>query len=278
MHNSDLQSTFITPNWPSPANVRALQTTRLGGTSLAAYQSFNLGNHVNDNPLHVMQNRQALSHFLPNEPVWLNQVHGIHVVDAAEVVGLMDADASFTSRKNVVCVTMTADCLPILICDKSGTQVASIHAGWRSLCDGVIEATIAAMCSKVGTDASQLMAWFGPAIGPSAFEVGAEVRAQFIAKDGQAQAAFMPYIDHENAKHSTTNQAQLKQAQAEKWLGNIYRIATQRLNNLNVTAIYGGGIDQTQVDCRCTFTDQDQFFSYRRDGATGRMATLIWLT
>ena len=152
---------------------------------------------------------------------------------------------SFTNRKNVVCVTMTADCLPILVCDTAGTVIASIHAGWRSLCDGVIEATIA----KLPVDSNQLMAWLGPAIGPNAFEVGAEVRAQFIAKDAKAELAFKVYGD--------------------KYLANIYQIATQRLNNLGVTQIYGGG--------RCTFTEKDQFFSFRRDGATGRMATLIWL-
>ena len=235
----------IIPNWPAPANVHALQTNREGGCSHAPYDSFNLGSHVNDNPMHVAQNRQLLSQYLPSEPVWLNQVHGINVVDAAETSCVPDADASYTSRKNVVCVTMTADCLPILICDSAGTLVASIHAGWRSLCDGVIEATIKQLPAKP----ANLMAWLGPAIGPNAFEVGFEVREQFMAKDAKAELAFK--------KHG------------EKYLADIYKIATQRLNNLGVTQIYGGG--------RCTFTEKEQFFSFRRDGATGRMATLIWL-
>ncbi|MBC7755379.1 MAG: peptidoglycan editing factor PgeF [Bdellovibrio sp.] len=243
-------SNFITPNWPAPANVKALQTMRAGGISLAPYDSFNLGGHVSDNPIHVAQNRQSLSQFLPSKPVWLNQVHGINVLNLDEIVAAQtdcvpDADASFSTRKNVVSVTITADCLPILLCDTAGTLVASIHAGWRSLCDGVIEATIA----KMGADSSQLMAWFGPAIGPNAFEVGAEVREQFIAKDAKAELAFKKHGD--------------------KYLSNIYQIAMQRLNNCGVTQIDGGNF--------CTYSQTDQFFSFRRDGATGRMATLIWL-
>jgi polyphenol oxidase len=253
---------FIIPNWPAPNNVHALQTNRYKPSrassqtpvaSKTPYDYFNLAGHVGDNPIHVAQNRQVLSQFLPSEPVWLNQVHGINVVDAANTTCVADADASFTNRKNIVCVTMTADCLPILLCDTAGTLVASIHAGWRSLCDGVIEATVA----KMGAETSQLVAWLGPAIGPNAFEVGGEVREQFIAQDGQAQAAFKPH--------------------GEKWLGNLYQIATQRLNNLGVTQIYGGGIDQDQSENWCTFTQKEQFYSYRRDGVTGRMATLIWL-
>ncbi len=256
---NDLKSpSLIIPNWPAPKNVHALQTNRKAGYSFAPYNSFNLGGHVNDNPQHVAQNRQLLSDFLPSEPVWLNQVHGINVVDAAETNCVPDADASFTTRKNVVCVTMTADCLPILLCDTAGTQVASIHAGWRSLCDGIIEATILTMHSKVAIDSSQLMAWLGPSIGPNAFEVGAEVRAQFMAKDAKSEIAFKPHSD---------NQVQ------NKWLCNIYQIATQRLNNLGITQIYGGGVDENF----CTFTQKEQFFSFRRDGVTGRMATLIWL-
>ena len=240
---------LIIPNWPAPANVKALQTTRVGGISLAPYNSLNLGSHVKDDPLHVAHNRQLLSEFLPSEPVWLNQVHGINVVDAAQTNCVPDADASFSTRKNVVCVTMTADCLPILICDTAGTLVTSIHAGWRGLCDGIIEATIA----KMGVDSSQLMAWLGPAIGPNAFEVGVEVHAQFIAQDGQSETAFKPH--------------------GGKYLCNIYQIAAQRLNNCGLNQIYGGGIDTDF----CTFTQNDQFYSYRRDGVTGRMATLIWL-
>ncbi len=265
MNNLDLsQSNFIVPNWPAPKHVRALQTTRVGGVSHAPYDGFNLGSHVNDNPIHVAQNRQALSQYLPSEPVWLNQVHGIHAVDAAQTTCVPEADASFSTQKNVVCVTMTADCLPILLCDTAGTVVASVHAGWRSLCDGVIEATVNKICPEKNwqnqtVKSSDIMAWLGPAIGPNAFEVGAEVRAQFMAQGlnlgvAQAETAFKPHDDHKSN---------------QKYLADLYKIATQRLNKLGVTQIYGGGL--------CTFTDTENFFSYRRDGNTGRMATLIWL-
>ena len=242
---------FITPNWPAPANVKALQTTRIGGVSLAPYDSLNFGMHVKDDPLHAAQNRQLLSQFLPSEPVWLNQVHGVRVVDAANTDCVPNADASFTTRSNVVCVTMTADCLPVLLCDQAGARIAAVHAGWRGLCDGVIEATVKAM----QIDGENLMAWLGPAIGPQAFEVGAEVRAQFIEKDAQAESAFVQNGD--------------------KWLGDLYKIARQRLSNLGITQIYGGRDNNGEF---CTYTDKARFFSYRRDIETGRMGTFIWRT
>lgn len=236
---------FIIPDWPAPANVKALQTTRAGGISTGSYASLNLGDHVKDNPLHVAHNRQLLSPFLPTEPVWLQQVHGIRVIDASTSSCLETADASFSTRKEVVCVTMTADCLPVLLCDEAGTVVAAIHAGWRSLCDGVIEAAVEVMPGE----ASHLMAWLGPAIGPEAFEVGGEVRQQFIVQDAQAEAAFRPH--------------------GNKWLGDLYTIARRRLQSSGITRIYGGG--------RCTYSEPESFFSFRRDGDTGRMATFIWL-
>ncbi|WP_020168162.1 MULTISPECIES: peptidoglycan editing factor PgeF [Methylotenera] len=249
------KSDFIIPDWPAPANVHTLQTTRHGGISLAPYNNLNLGSHVQDDPLHVAHNRQLLSQFVPSEPVWMNQTHGINVVDAANTDCVPASDASFTTRHNTVCVVMTADCLPILLCDKAGTAVSSVHAGWRSLCDGVIEETV----RKIPVDSNQLMAWLGPAIGPQAFEVGSEVRAQFIAKDAQAEFAFKPLINNENG---------------EKWLADIYKLANQRLNRAGVNQVYGGG----QQEAYCTFTDEQRFFSFRRDNQTGRMATLIWLT
>ncbi len=244
---------FIVPIWPAPVNVHALQSTRNSGYSTAPYHSLNFGSHVKDNPMHVAQNRQLLSQFLPSEPVWLNQVHGIEIVDAANTNCLPDADASFTTQKNVVCVTMTADCLPVLLCDKGGSVVSAVHAGWRGLCDGVLEASIHKICMAAQIKPADLMAWLGPAIGPNAFEVGAEVCAQFVEKDNNATSAF--------------------KLQGDKFLGNIYHLATQRLNNVGVTHIYGGGHGEDF----CTFTDEERFFSYRRDGDTGRMATLIWL-
>lgn len=249
---------FIFPNWPAPANVKALQTTRAGGVSLAPYHSLNVGSHVNDNPTHVAQNRQLLTEYLPSEPVWLNQTHSTQVlnagvVNAATAAKLVDADASFSTQKNVVCVVMTADCLPVLLCDKAGTIVVAVHAGWRGLCNGALETSIDAACRAALIIPSDLMGWLGPAIGPNAFEVGNDVRAQFIVKDAQAESAFKPHGD--------------------KWLANIDQLATQRLNNVGVTQIYGGGHDEDF----CTFTQKEQFYSYRRDGVTGRMATLIWI-
>jgi YfiH family protein len=235
---------FIIPDWPSPANVKAIQTTRLGGYSVAPYGSLNLGLHVQDDVLAVAKNRQLLSDYLPSEPVWLNQVHGVEVIDATKSMCVQDADASFSKNKNVVCVTMTADCLPVLLCNQQGTAVASIHAGWRSLCDGVIEATIKMM----GVEPEELMTWLGPAIGPDALEVGSEVREAFIAQDAQADQAFKAYGD--------------------KWLGDLCGIAKQRLNKQGLNKIYGGG--------ECTYSDPSRYFSFRRDGLTGRMATMIW--
>lgn len=249
--SSKLFSTFIQPNWPAPANVKALQTTRLGGVSLAPYDSLNLGEHVKDNPLHVARNRQLLSDFVPSEPVWLNQVHGTRVIDAALSNCLESADAAFTQKKEVVCATMTADCLPVLLCDTKGTIVAAVHAGWRSLCDGVIEQTFQAMrAQQPDVKPEQILAWLGPAIGPNAFEVGAEVRAQFVAKHRDAAQAFVQ--------------------SGEKWLGNLPLIAQQRLNNLGIQAVFGGD--------DCTYSLPEKYFSFRRDGVTGRMATLIWLS
>lgn len=241
-----LLDSLIIPSWSAPANVHAIQTTRLGGVSLAPYDSLNLGNHVQDNPHHVARNRQLLNSIVPTEPVWLNQTHGVRVIDAALSGCIEDADASFTTNTNVVCVMMTADCLPLLLCDKAGTIVAAVHAGWRSLCGGVIESTI----NTMPVSASELLAWLGPAIGPDVFEVDADVRAQFIKKDKRAESAFKPVGD--------------------KWLGDLYAIAKQRLHALGVMNVYG--------ETLCTYSNPAQFFSFRRDGETGRMATMIWLT
>jgi YfiH family protein len=240
---------FIQPQWPAPANVKALQTTRNGGVSKGAFASLNLGTHVDDDPIAVATNRQLLSPYLPSEPVWLNQVHGVEVIDASLSGCLQNADAAFANKPNVVCVTMTADCLPILLCDTQGTVVAAAHAGWRGLCDGVIEATVA----KMQVPASQIMVWLGPAIGPQAFEVGSDVKAQFLAKNAQSELAFA--------------------AHGDKWLCNMYILAQQRLHGLGISQIYGAGVNEKF----CTYTDQARFFSFRRDKNTGRMASMIWL-
>jgi YfiH family protein len=241
-----LAESFIKPDWPVPPNVQAIQTTRVGGVSATPYGSLNLGDHVNDHPHHVAHNRQLLNDIVPTEPVWLKQVHGVRVIDAALSSCIEAADASFTTGMHVVCVTITADCLPVLLCDTAGTAVATVHAGWRGLCAGVIEQTVHAM--PVAN--SELMAWLGPAIGPSAFEVGSEVREQFVAQDMQAEQAF--------------------KANGEKWLGDLYHLAKLRLQSLGVMRVYG--------EVLCTYSNSEQFFSYRRDGDTGRMATMIWLS
>jgi YfiH family protein len=237
----------LLPDWPAPKNVRALQTTRIGGVSLAPYASLNLGDHVGDAPLAVAKNRMKLSPLLPSEPVWLKQVHGTAVVNAATASCLPVGDASVSSHPGAVCVVMTADCLPLLLCDEGGTVVGCVHAGWRGLCDGVIEATVRAM----NQPPQSLMAWLGPAIGPQAFEVGAEVRAAFVAQQPQAASAFVA------------------SGVEGKYLADIYQLARLRLAALGITRIYGGGL--------CTYSERERFFSYRRDGATGRMGTFIWM-
>lgn len=240
---------FIVPNWPAPANVCALQSTRQGGVSPAPWASFNLGDHVGDDPARVAANRALLRGLLPGEPCWLQQVHGTFAVDVAKMAKtaqVPEADAAYARQAGQVCVVMTADCLPVLFCDRAGTVVAAAHAGWRGLLAGVLESTLHAM----GVAPGELLAWLGPAIGPQAFEVGDEVRAAFVAHDPAAAAAF--------AAHTPG-----------KWLADIELLARQRLNQAGVTAIYGGGM--------CTVSDPERFFSYRRDGQTGRMAALIWL-
>jgi YfiH family protein len=240
------QEHLIVPDWPAPPGVHALQTTRLGGVSLPPYDSLNLGMHVGDDPLAVASNRHSLSRWLPSEPVWLEQVHGTAVLLAEGASCHPLADACVTRKKNTVCVVMTADCLPVLLCDQAGTVVGVAHAGWRGLADGVIEATVKVMAAA-GTE---LMAWLGPAIGPNAFEVGAEVREAFLAHDPASGSAFTP--------------------RAGKYLADIYGLARQRLRATGITKIHGGGFS--------THGDRERFFSYRRDGRTGRMGTFIWLS
>lgn len=237
---------LIVPDWPTPPNVRALQTTRLGGISEGPYASLNLGDHVADDPMRVAANRQRLTPWLPSEPLWLRQVHGTAVVHAEQAGCLPQADAAVTGATNAVCVVMTADCLPLLICDRSGSKVAAVHAGWRGLQAGVIEAAV----TQMKVQPADLMVWLGPAIGPQAFEVGAEVRQAFVSQHAEAERAFVPAGDG-------------------KWLANLYLLARQRLETMGIFAIYGGDL--------CTYTDAQRFFSYRRDGVTGRMASMIWL-
>lgn len=243
-----MAESFISVNWPAPDSVRAIITTRNGGQSLTPYASFNLAEHVGDNPISVQKNRQALvrSAQLPAEPLWLKQTHSTRVIDASQWQADVEADAIICDVPNLVCVVMTADCLPVLITDKSGSQIAAVHAGWRGLLHGIIENTLA----KFNAPASELIVWLGAAIGPEAFEVGPEVKEAFVAIDSLAESAFVP-------SHS------------DRFLADIYQLARQRLSAQGVSAIYGGDY--------CTYTEKERFFSYRRDGITGRMATLIWI-
>ena len=242
---------WIVPDWPAAPQVRAVCTTRLGGFSRGPWASMNPATHVGDDPASVLANRKALQQGLrlPAEPRWLEQVHGTTVIDAAEPVAVGEvpvADAAYCSQPGVVCVVMTADCLPVLLCDAAGRHVAALHAGWRGLAAGVIEQTIDAMQQPGET----LLAWLGPAIGPDAYQVGDEVRDAFLEHNKGAATAFQPGPDG-------------------SWMADLYQLARQRLAERGVSAIYGGH--------ECSFTDAERFFSYRRDGVTGRMATLIWL-
>jgi len=241
-----IADSLIIPDWPAPERVRACSTTRLGGGSPPPYDSLNLGDHVGDDPRHVAANRRRLiaALRLPAEPAWLNQVHGDGVI--APACAPAAADAACTREAGRVCVVMTADCLPVLFCDRAGRCVAIAHAGWRGLASGVIPATLAAMAC----DPAQVLVWLGPAIGPHAFEVGGEVRAAFVALDAGNDSCFRP---------SATG----------RWLADIYGLARRQLEALGMKSIYGGKW--------CTFTEQQWFFSYRREKRTGRMASLIWL-
>lgn len=246
-----MKNSLIIPDWPAPANVHALQTTRQGGFSAAPYASLNFGSHVGDDPLVVESNRSLLNSLVPSEPIWLEQVHGTRVIQAEAAGCLPRADACVAHKDNAVCAVMTADCLPVLLCDQVGSVVAVAHAGWRGLAAGVLDETIRAM----GVPAANLLAWLGPAIGPSAFEVGEDVRQAFMERDSAAEKAFVPVSSKDDVPGG-------------KFLANLYLLASQRLTMLGVNRIYGG--------TDCTYTNAERFFSYRRDGRTGRMATLIW--
>lgn len=228
---------LLIPDWPVPGRVRALVTTRALG---------NLAGHVGDDPDVVAANRARLRRHLPAEPMWLSQVHGTRCVDARSSTTGAEADAVFARGGDAVCAVLTADCLPVLLCDEGGEVVAAAHAGWRGLAAGVIEATVAAMA----VSGERLLAWLGPAIGPTAFEVGEDVRLAFTAADPGAAVAF-------GARDGG------------KWSCDLYALARRRLNAIGIERIHGGD--------RCTFTEREFFFSYRREGATGRMASLVWI-
>jgi YfiH family protein len=239
---------MIEPDWPAATSVKSLTTTRQGGVSQGPYASLNLADHVGDAADDVQRNRLTIQRrlSLPKPPVWLRQLHSDRVVDAAHCEQCPCADASFAAQAQVVCAVLTADCLPVLFCDRAGTRVAAAHAGWRGLAAGVLESTVRAL----DIEPQRLLAWLGPAIGPAVFEVGGEVRRSFVDRQAEAARAFLPRANG-------------------RWLADLYELARIRLLAVGVSAVYGGGL--------CTFSDRERFYSYRRDGVTGRMASLIWL-
>lgn len=241
--------TPIIPDWPAPAAIRAAFTTREGGVGSGPHAGLNVGRNCGDDPLAVAENRRRLAErlCLPAAPEWLRQVHGTRVLSLPHQQPEPEADAVFTTRTNVVCAVQSADCLAVLFCDRDASVVAAAHAGWRGLCAGVLESTIAAL--PIAPD--RLMAWIGPAIGPEAFEVGAEVQAAFVAVDPAAASCFRP--GEQPGKH----------------YGDLFALARQRLARAGVTQVYGGGIS--------THADPERFYSFRRDGVCGRMAALIWI-
>lgn len=239
---------YITPDWSAPAKVKAYVTTRTNGYSQAPFDSFNLATHVGDDAENVAKNREQLAQQLqlPQQPHWLQQVHGIEAVAAESVAQGYCADAIYTEQINKVCVVMTADCLPVFFCNQQATKVAVAHAGWRGLANGVLESTL----QKLNCNPSDIIIWLGPAISQAAFEVGDEVRQTFSDYLPQAQQAFKP-------------------SRPQHWYADLYLLAKQRLQAQGIQHIFAGTF--------CTYTDSQRFYSYRRDGQTGRMASLIWL-
>lgn len=239
----------IRADWPAPASVRAFCTTRAGGVSQGSYSSLNLGDHVGDSPSAVATNRhRVVSRLaLPAMPCWLRQVHGIAVADLRGTAPRPEADAAWTSRQGQVCAVLTADCLPLLLCDSGGSAVAAVHAGWRGLASGVVAHSL----RQFPVPAKRIMAWLGPAISQDEFEVGGEVRAAFVGDDPGAADCFV------------------EGGTPGKFHADLYALARRQLQALGIHAIYGGDF--------CTYGDAERFFSFRRDGQCGRMASLIWI-
>lgn len=239
---------WLVPDWPAPEGVRAFVTTRAGGVSEGEFASLNLGAASGDAPERVAANRAVVRSVLPAEPRWLTQVHGREVarIDGGIPDEAPSADAAVATRPGQVCTVLTADCMPVLLCDESGRRVAIAHAGWRGMSAGVIENAVRAMHAPPGS----ILAWLGPAIGPDAFEVGPEVRAAFVAADAASDAAFRPHA-------------------VGKFLADLYALARRRLALAGVTRVHGGGF--------CTYRERERFFSYRREKKSGRMGAFIWI-
>jgi len=239
-----MTDSWLQAEWPAPSFIQAGTTLRQGGVSTGEYSSLNIATHVGDELTSVEKNRLRLN--LPNEPQWLEQVHSTKVILLPHEEFIPKADAAYTEKENIICSVMTADCLPLLITNKQGSCVAAIHAGWRGLCNGIIEATI----QSLPAEPESLLVWLGPAIGPDVYEVGEEVYEAYTKANNEAKQAFTSVSE----KH---------------WLFDIYKVAKLRLHSSGVKQVFGGD--------RCTFTEKDKFFSYRRDNVTGRMASMIWI-
>jgi YfiH family protein len=239
---------WLEPEWPAPPFVHAAISLRAGGVSAPPWETLNLALHVGDDPAAVAENRRRLADalHLPSDPCWLTQVHGCRVADAGHEPAGCRADAAFACGPDQVCAVLTADCLPLLVTDRAGSRVAAVHAGWRGLAAGVVEAALGCFPAP----AAELLVWLGPAIGPQAFEVGADVREAFVTPDPGTAECFVP-------------------ARPRHWLADIYALARRRLARAGVGFVGGGGY--------CTVSDADLFYSYRRDGVTGRMASLVWI-
>jgi polyphenol oxidase len=236
---------WIIPDWPAPPRIRAFVTTRAGGVSRGVYASLNLGLHTGDDPRAVAANRERLCASLPQAPRWLRQVHGSTVVEADAVTDPPEADAAIARHPGRVCAVMIADCIPVLLTNRTGTVCAVAHAGWRGLASGVVEEVV----QRLPGPPAELLAWLGPGIGASAFEVGDDVREAFLARHAESEAAFAPH-------------------RPGKWLADLFLLARQQMHRAGVGEIYGGD--------HCTFSDAKRFFSFRRDHTTGRMAAVIW--
>jgi polyphenol oxidase len=237
---------WIAADWPAPAGVRAGTSTRAGGISQSPYSSLNLATHVGDEPNAVAENRRRLAEHLhlPGEPNWLVQVHGNRLI-AAHAHDSLPADAAWSDRPGTVCAVLTADCLPLLLCNRDGTRVAAVHVGWRGLAAGIITHVVATLAP-----AKALLAWLGPCIGPDAFEVGSDVYETCRLLSPDADAVFTV-------------------SRPGHWLADLRQLARMVLADAGVNDCYGGNY--------CTYTDSSRFYSYRRDGTTGRMASLIWM-
>jgi polyphenol oxidase len=238
---------WLEADWPAPPGVVAGTTLRQGGCSSGPYESLNLATHVGDHSQRVARNHRLFFDTcrLPTAPLWLAQVHGTTVLDAASAASAQEGDAMYTELADVVCAVLTADCLPVVFASRCGGLVAVAHAGWRGMADGILESTVAAMACE----SEDLQAWLGPAISQPAFEVGAEVRERFVTHDSDAALHFLP-----NPRG--------------RWQADLYGLARRRLQSCGITDVYGGG--------RCTYGEPSAFFSYRRDGVCGRMATFVF--